>query len=96
MGEETQLFVSKVVQKAIIEVNEKGSKAAAATYVECTIYSATESDETPQFNCNRPFLFLIKDNLSGLILFSGRIEDASRNYLNLILYKKLNIAKKTQ
>ena len=78
MGEETQLFVSKVVQKAIIEVNEKGSKAAAATYVECTIYSCSE-DETPQFNCNRPFLFLIKDNLSGLILFAGRIEDASRN-----------------
>jgi serpin B len=74
----TRLYVSKVFQKAFIEVNEEGSKAAAATAV--TIAARCARPKKPQqFNCDRPFLYLIKDNQSGLILFAGKVEDPTIN-----------------
>merc|ERR1712178_617271 len=59
------LHVSDIVQKAFIEVNEEGSEAAAAT--------AMMMPAPPKkFYCNRPFLFTIRDNESGMMLFAGR------------------------
>ncbi|XP_077286455.1 alaserpin-like [Arctopsyche grandis] len=58
-----RIVVSKVIQKAFIEVNEEGTEAAAAT--------AIVTKGLSEFNCDRPFLFAIKKN-TGEILFMGR------------------------
>jgi serpin B len=69
-------FVGAVVQKASIEVNEVGSEAAAATStgIELNIFVPPK---TP-FHCDRPFLFVIKDDLSGMVLFTGRVVDPTK------------------
>jgi serpin B len=69
------LFVSDVIHKAFVEVDEKGSKAAAATAViMCTGEKPCPSpaDPRPVFRADRPFLFLIRERQSGTILFMGR------------------------
>lgn len=58
------LFVSKVIHKAFIEVNEEGTEASAATGVVIQPKSATR-----QFIVNHPFLCLIKHNATNTILF---------------------------
>jgi serpin B len=63
------LFISLVKHKAFIEVNEKGSEAAAATAVVMTKSVFGMSD----FIANRPFVFLIRDNKTNSILFIGSI-----------------------
>ncbi|KAJ4435298.1 hypothetical protein ANN_17908 [Periplaneta americana] len=65
------LFVSKVLQKAFIEVNEEGSEAAAATAVVTMLRSMPRPP--PQFIANHPFAFLIQDKESGIVLFAGRV-----------------------
>jgi len=64
------LFISSVYHKAFIEVNEEGSEAAAATAVVVDLGVAISDSE---FNANHPFLFIIRDNTTGTILFIGRI-----------------------
>ena len=67
------LFVSLVVQKAFVEVNEEGAEAAAATAAVMRMMAMME----PTFECNRPFHFMIRERESGLVLFSGRVTDPS-------------------
>jgi serpin B len=62
------LFVSEVKQKTFLEVNEKGTEAAAATSVGIGPTSAP-----PSFTANRPFMLVIRERLSGTILFVGLI-----------------------
>jgi serpin B len=64
------LKVNKVVHKAVIEVNEEGSEAAAATAIVVVVNSLPISYE---FNANHPFMFFIRDNRNGMILFVGQI-----------------------
>jgi serpin B len=65
-----QLHISRVRQKAYVEVDEKGTKAAAVTSVEVGVTSAP-----PMFAADRPFLFAIRERLSGTILFLGIVHD---------------------
>ena len=65
------LFVSGVFHKAFIEVNEEGSEAAAATAVAMKKGPAA----SPVFRADHPFLFLIRENGTGSILFLGRLSD---------------------
>ena len=65
-----QLHISRVKQKAYVEVDEKGTKAAAVTSVEVGVTSAP-----PMFTADRPFLFAIRERLSGTILFVGMVHD---------------------
>lgn len=63
--------MSKILQKAGIEVNEKGTLAFAATEIQ--LVSKFGTDETTEFNANRPFLFYIKDEDSDALLFVGKV-----------------------
>lgn len=67
-----QLSVSNVKQKAIIEVDEKGTEAAAVTTVEI-VYTSLPT--VSQFRADRPFIFIISENSSSSILFIGKVED---------------------
>ena len=64
------LFVSKVVHKAYIAVNEEGTEAAAATAI-VVDYTSAELPKT--FKADHPFLFFIREKVTGSILFSGRV-----------------------
>ena len=65
------LFISAVVHKAFVSVDEAGTEAAAATAV---IMKVTALPGTPvEFTANRPFIFLIRDIETGSILFIGRV-----------------------
>lgn len=66
------LFISAVIHKAYVDVNEEGTEAAAATGVTMRLTSAGPT-QTPVFRADHPFLFLIRDNHSGSILFIGRL-----------------------
>ena len=68
-----KLKISNVYHKAFVEVNEKGTEAAAATAVVMTARGAAPKIE--QFNADHPFLFAIKDTRNGTVLFLGRVTD---------------------
>lgn len=63
-------FVSIVLQKAKIEVDEEGSKAAAVTVVE-TAPTATAPSKPILFHANRPFMYAIVEHSTGTIFFMG-------------------------
>lgn len=70
-----ELFISEVVHKAFVSVDEEGTEAAAATAVMMTLSASPE--EPVEFTANRPFIFLIRDNPTGTILFAGRVMNPS-------------------
>jgi serpin B len=68
--------VSSVLQKAVVDVNEEGSEAAAATEFDFVPLCFGSLD--PEFCCDEPFIFLIRDLLTGFIIFAGRVANPSR------------------
>jgi serpin B len=70
--EEDQLYVTSVLHKATITVDESGTEAAAATAVIMGIKSAMP-EEPISLVIDRPFLFLIRHEPTGTILFMGRV-----------------------
>lgn len=66
------LFISAVIHQAYVDVNEEGTEAAAATGVVMKLTSIGP-DRTPVFRADHPFIFTIRDNESGSILFLGRV-----------------------
>ncbi len=78
-----KLYIGQVIHKAFVEVNEKGTEAAAATAVATLAASAppigpAAQPFTPTFRADRPFLFLIRDRKTGTVLFIGRVNDPRR------------------
>ena len=69
-----ELYVSQVFHRAFVEVNEEGSEAAAATasYMMRTRCAMIPRDPV-EFKADHPFLFFIRDNVTGSILFLGRL-----------------------
>ena len=67
-----ELWIGQIKHKAFVEVNEEGTEAAAATAVEMITKVAKP---TPVFRADHPFLFLIRDNDTGTLLFLGRLVD---------------------
>ena len=70
------LYIDEVVHKALIDVNEEGTEAAAATAVIMKRIVNGGSSRIV-FNCNHPFLYLIQHKQTGTILFIGIIDDFS-------------------
>jgi len=74
------LFISAVIHKAFIDVNEEGTEAAAATAVTMRHAMARMPVQVQPvvFRADHPFLFLIRDDRSGGILFLGRVTDPTK------------------
>ena len=71
------LYISQIYHQAFVKVDEKGTEAAAATAVVMSDRSVSESGSKIIFKADHPFMFLIKENSTGTILFMGRITDPS-------------------
>jgi len=75
MTDDKDLFISDVVHKAFVSVDEEGTEAAAATAVVMKLSAMPE--EPMEVALDHPFLFLIRDIETGTILFVGRVLDPS-------------------
>jgi serpin B len=76
MAETEKLYISGVVHKAFVEVNEEGTEAAAATGVVVGVTSMPAPP--PMFCADHAFVFMIKDNTTDSILFIGRVADPTQ------------------
>lgn len=65
------VYISKVLHKSFVQVDEEGTEAAAVT----AVFMDATSIEKPVVACNRPFVFVIHESTTGAILFMGRIAD---------------------
>ncbi|HQN73784.1 MAG TPA: serpin family protein, partial [bacterium] len=65
-----KLYISDIIHNAVIEVSEEGTEAAAATVVEFG-----ESMGSFVLAFDKPFVYIIRDDRSGTILFIGKVED---------------------
>jgi serpin B len=71
MDGKMDLFISEILHKAYVSVDEEGTEAAAATAV---IMGLTALPEKPvEMTLDHPFIFFIRDNVTGTILFVGRV-----------------------
>jgi serpin B len=70
----TDLFLSAVVHKAYVSVDEAGTEAAAATGA---VVGTTSVPPAAEIHLDHSFLFLIRDDKTRTILFMGRVEDPS-------------------
>jgi serpin B len=70
------LFIAQVLQEAFVDVDEGGTEAAAVTAVVKTWVSAEIPAVPPiPFHADHPFLYLIRDKTTGVVLFIGRVVD---------------------
>jgi serpin B len=69
-----ELYITAVVHKAFVDVNEQGTEAAATGVV----VGITSVQITPTFRADHPFVFLIRDNQTGSILFLGRVANPAK------------------
>jgi len=65
-------WIDEIYHKAFVAVDEKGTEAAAATAV---VMTETSIPEPVVISADRPFIFLIRDQLTNMILFMGRVMD---------------------
>jgi serpin B len=74
------LYISAVIHKAYVDVNEEGTEAAAATASLEAHATAIVAGEHPPpvFRADHPFVFVIRENRTGSILFMGRVTDPLR------------------
>lgn len=69
MAGQTGLWLRAVEHEAVFEIDEEGTEAAAASG------GAMQGSHGPTVTMDRPFLFLIRDEPTGALLFFGRITD---------------------
>lgn len=72
-SQDLSLSVDAIAHKAVIEVDEKGTKAAASTSISIVPMSLGYSTNTIKFKADHPFMFVIKDNKTNAILFLGQV-----------------------
>jgi serpin B len=66
----SDLYISTVRQKTFVQIDEEGTEAAAVTSIGISVTSAPSYEP---FRVDRPFIFAIRERLSGTILFMGKI-----------------------
>ncbi|KAL1318742.1 hypothetical protein HN51_071041 [Arachis hypogaea] len=76
--EERAAYLSDIIQKCIIEVNEEGTKAVSAARVQLPTTAGrrtTKKQPPPRFDfiADHPFLFLIREKYTGTVLFVGQV-----------------------
>ncbi|NEN92014.1 MAG: serpin family protein [Okeania sp. SIO3H1] len=69
----SELYINEIKHKTFVEVNEKGTEAAAATSIVMPVPLSMEIETSLDMFVNRPFFCAIRDNNSGTILFMGEI-----------------------
>jgi serpin B len=73
MTQSERLKIGEVAHAADFKVDEEGTVAAAATVGTAEATSATIYEHPVAFNANRPFMFFLRDDRSGAVLFAGRL-----------------------
>ncbi len=68
----SRLALSRVAHKAFVHVDEEGTEAAAASAI-AVVATSMRISPLPVFRADRPFVFLIRDNQTGALLFLGRV-----------------------
>ncbi|XP_018846625.1 serpin-ZX-like [Juglans regia] len=68
-----KLFVSGILHKSFIEVNEEGTEAAAVSTTVMVGCSRSSIKDEIDFVADHPFLFLIRDDMTGAVLFIGQV-----------------------
>ncbi|NLF41971.1 MAG: serpin family protein [Bacteroidales bacterium] len=69
-----EIFISRVIHKTIVEVNEQGTEAAAVTAIE--FYNTSTGPDEPEpkyFYVDRPFVFVIRERDTNAVLFAGKV-----------------------
>ncbi len=74
MDGRSDLVIDDVIHQALVEVDEQGAEAAAATAVVMAERSALAPSPV-EFRADRPFMYLLRDRATGSILFMGRVTD---------------------
>lgn len=75
----TPLMISRVIHDTYVEVTEEGTEAAAVTIVEfATTSVGPQPLPTPIFKVNRPFIFVIREQSTGVILFIGKMGNVDK------------------
>ena len=67
-------YISEVLHKTFVEVNEEGTEAAAVTSVRMTLTAMAPEDDF-QMTVDRPFFYMIRDDETGAVLFMGVVTD---------------------
>ena len=68
-----RIYISNAEQMVKIKVDEEGTEAAAATYIVQERLTASVPPPVPEFVADHPFIFVLRDRVSGAILFMGRV-----------------------
>ncbi len=78
MNSKKELYISAIIHKTFIEVDEAGTEAAAATAVVMRMKSAMPDQNFATFRADHPFFYFIKEKSTGTVLFAGRVADPSK------------------
>src|SRR6266511_4421797 len=71
--DEAALRVDRVVQRAHVEIDERGTTAAAATGATMQLVSVVTPSRPIELRVDRPFLFAVRDRMTGALLFIGQV-----------------------
>ena len=71
------IYINYVIHKTKIEVNEKGTKAAAVTMVEMNQETAMEEEEPEKIYLDRPFFYMIVDTEQNFPVFMGSLMEVN-------------------
>ncbi len=72
MAEDPPKYISQIIHKAFVEVNERGTEAAAVTALRM-LGATLDKTKPPEFRADHPFIFLLIDSYTRAILFIGRV-----------------------
>ena len=96
ISDQEELHVSDIKHKAVIEVNEEGSEAAAVSSIQIDTRSGGILGGKERLVFDRPFLFVIQDVEHKLPLFMGRVVDPSNTLRNFELPESFNTLKQSE